>query len=574
MNARVVPQPRRSPLWQRLTGLLAALVLLAIAAGLRLFHITTAYDLHIDEVTYTAIADSVAAHGSVRLHGEEFFLHPPMFFWIFGILVRILGSPQLHSQEILTYRPLSVAFSVITCAALIAIVSHATTRRIGLVAGALFAIDAFAIRFDSRLFLEPLATTFTALGYLALVLGRRRRASGQARAIAAGLLFGCAMLTKDTALLVFAPALLAAFSGRVLPRSTAALALLASGAVYLAYLAGLLVANDLGAWFHEKTSGFRRLAGADQLTGFNAPDSPTLTSRLSAHLEQFGASYMIIAVGTAAALYVVCRLWRARRPGVDARLLLCFWQLSAVAFLAYAMLFGTLEEQMFYFVLVPSIPALCIAATLLAGAPGKVRWVRPAFVRPILGGAAGMVLLFSLATWQRVHTTRSDNYARAVHYVNRELPEGTTIAVTEGVGQFLLPKARLGEWTTPKDFRRQRVDYVLVSTALVEQGFGLATPGLIDRLAKNSTIAGRWGPNPESLLVLYRLQAGPHSTTSRDPRTLSGCSTAQRRPHPCPRTEIPSHDVRSLPQYQAGPVAPWRRCPTVTAQNSKSSSPS
>jgi 4-amino-4-deoxy-L-arabinose transferase-like glycosyltransferase len=518
MNARVVLQRRRSPLWQRLTGVSGALVLLAVAAGLRLFHIATAYDLHIDEVTYTAIADSFAGNGSVRLYGQEFFLHPPMFFWIFGILVRFLGSPELRSQEILTYRPLSVAFSVITCAALIAIVSHATTRRIGLVAGALFAVDAFAIRFDSRLFLEPLATTFTVLGYLALVLGRRRRASGQARAIAAGFLFGCAMLTKDTALLVFAPALLAAFiSGRVLPRSTAALALLASGAVYLAYLAGLLVANDLGAWFHEKTSGFRRLAGANQLTGFNAPDSPTLTSRLSAHLEQFGASYMIIAAGTAAALYVVCRLWRAHRPGVDARLLLCFWQLSAVAFLAYAMLFGTLEEQMFYFVLVPSIPALCIAATLLAGLPGEVRWVRPAFVRRILGGAAGILLLFSLAAWQRVHTTRSDNYARAVHYVNRELPKGTTIAVTEGVGQFLLPKARLGEWTTPEDFRRQRVDYVLVSTALVEQGFGLATPALIHWLANNSTIAGRWGPSPESLLVLYRLKRA-HTPPQAVPR--------------------------------------------------------
>ena len=520
MNARVVLQPRRSPLWRRLTGLLAALMVLAVAAGLRLFHIATAYDLHIDEVTYTAIANSVAADGSVSLHGEGFFLHPPMFFWIFGVLVRILGSPALSSQEILAYRPLSVAFSVITCAALIAIVSHATTRRIGLMAGALFAVDAFAIRFDSRLFLEALATTFTALGYLALVLGRRRPASGQARGIAAGLLFGCALLTKDTALLVFAPALLAAFiSGRMLPRQTAALALLASGAVYLAYLASLLVAHDLGAWFDEKTSGLRRLAGADQLTGFNAPDSPTLTSRLIAHLEQFGASYVIIAVGTAAALYVVCRLWSARRPGVDARLLLCFWQLSAVAFLAYAVLVGTLEEQMFYFVLVPSIPALCIAAMLLAGVPGEVRRVRPAFVRPILGGAAVMVLLCSLAAWQPVHTTRSDNYARAVDYVNRELPKGTTIAVTEGIAQFLLPKASLGEWTTPEDFRRQRVDYVLVNTALVEQGYGVATPALIDWLANNATIAGRWGPSPETLLVLYRLKqahAPPQAVTRGD----------------------------------------------------------
>lgn len=587
MNGRVVPQPRRSrPLWRTLTRLLPALVLLAVAAGLRLFHIATAYDLHIDEVTYTTIADSVAADGSVELHGEAFFLHPPMFFWIFGVLVRILGGPELISREILAYRPLGVAFSVITCAALIAIVSHTTTRRIGLMAGALFAVDAFAIRFDSRLFLEALATTFIALGYLILILGRRRCASDQAPAIAAGILFGCAMLTKDTALLVFVPALIAAFiTGRALPRPSAALALLVSAAVYLVYLAGLLVANDLGAWFDEKTSGFRRLAGADQITGFNAPDGPSLTSRLSANLEQLLASYIIILAGTAAALYVVSRLWRARHPRADPWLLVCFWQLSAVAFLAYAMLFGTLEEQMFYFVLVPSIPALCIAATLLAVAPEKVPFVRPALVEPILDAAVVMVLVLSLAAWQRAHTTRSDNYARTVDYVERDLPKGTTIAVTEGVGQFLLPKARLGEWTDPEDLRRQGVDYVLVNTRLVEQGYGLATPALIEWLANNATIGSRWSSGSESLLVLYRLKqaqtqpgtvtrqgygtATPslgdyvarHATTtgrwrssqdnflvpyalerpssSRKVQQLSASSAPQRRPRPFPPMETP-----------------------------------
>jgi 4-amino-4-deoxy-L-arabinose transferase-like glycosyltransferase len=513
------PTGRRSA-WRRIIALSPALAILAAAAGLRLFHIATAYDLHIDEVTYTTVADSVAGGGGVALHGAPFFLHPPMLFWILGGLVRMLGRPELLSDEILSYRPLSVAFSVITCAALIAIVGHATTRRTGLLAGALFAVDAFAIRFDSRLFLEAPAMTFTALAYLTLVLGARRPASGRAWAIAAGVLFGCAMLTKDTVLLVFAPALLVALvAGRALPRPAAALALLTSGAVYLVYLAGLLVSGDLGAWLHQKTGGFRRLAGADQLTGFNNPDSPPLSARLAANLEQFSVSYLVIVCGTAAALYVVCRLWRGGRPRADACLLLGLWQLSAVGFLAYAMLFGTLEEQMFYFVLVPSIPALCVAATLLASEPREARRISPRVVRPVLDGATVMVLVLSLAAWHRVHTMRSDNYAQAVAYVERDLPKGTTIAVTEGIGQFLLPDVRLGEWTTPDDLRRQGVDYVLVNSRLVDQGYGVATPTLARWLARNATVARVFGPSPESLLVLHRLnRAGttPRVANRRD----------------------------------------------------------
>ena len=510
MSAHASPR-QREPVWRRGTTLWPVLVLLALAAGLRLFHITTAYDLHIDEVSYTEIAGSVADDDGVLLYGEPFFLHPPMLFWFLGGLLRVLGRPELLSQEILAYRPLSVAFSLVTCAALIAIVGHATTRRVGLVAGVLFAVDAFAIRFDSRIFLEAPAMTFTALGYLALVARAGRAKDPVPWAIAAGLLFGCGLLIKDTVLLVFAPALLAAFvTGRALPRPTAAIALVTSAALYLAYLAGLLIAGDLGAWFAEKTSGIRRLAGADQVTGFNAPDGPTLTSRLSANLEQFGASYVIIAVGSMAALYGVRRLWHAHGARANACLLLCFWQLSAVAFLAYATLFGTLEEQMFYFVLVPSIPALCVAATRLAGAPGEARWVRPAFVRRVLDGATAFVLVLSLAAWLHVHTTRSDNYVRAVDFVERELPTGTTIAVTEEVGQFLLPKARLGEWTAPEDFRRQSVDYVVVNTRLIQQGYGLAKPALATWLTRHATVAGQWGSSDDDRLVLYRLkQAGP-----------------------------------------------------------------
>ncbi|MEJ7785195.1 MAG: glycosyltransferase family 39 protein, partial [Solirubrobacteraceae bacterium] len=504
---------QRVPALRMLATRWPALVLVVAAASLRLFHVATAYDIHVDEVSYTKLAGSVAAGDGVLLDDKPFFLHPPMFFWVLGGLIRILGSPGLLSEEILALRPLNIALSVITCAALIAMVERATTKKIGLVAGALFAVDAFAIRFDSRLFLETAAMTFTALAYLVLIKGGDRPVPGRARAITAGLLFGCATLTKDTALIVFAPALLAALAtGRALPRRSAVLTLATAGAVYVVYLLSLLLAGDFAAFFSEKTSGFRRLTGADQPTGFDRANGPTLGDRLIANLSEFSASYAMIALGSIAALFIVSELWRTRGARADARLLLCFWQLSAVLYLAYAKLFGTLEEQMFYFLLIPSVTTICIAGMLLASEPRTARWVRPALVKPVLLAATVMILVSSLTAWYHVHTTTSNGYASAVDYFERELPAGTTVAVTEDVGQFLLPNVRLGVWTKPDDFRRQGVDYVLISTQLIAQGYGTATPALADYLARNATTAGRWRSSQDNFLVLYALE---HPISSR-----------------------------------------------------------
>ncbi len=507
MSAQDPSRRQRGPSRARLATIWPALVVLVAAASLRLFHVTTAYDLHVDEISYTLLASSVAAGDGVMLHGELFFLHPPMFVWVLGGLIRIFGSPESLSEQVLLFRPLSVAFSVVTCAALIATVGHATTRRSGLAAGTLFAVDAFAIRFDSRLFLEAGATTFTVLAYLILVVRGGRPGPGRVWAIAAGLLFGCATLTKDTALLVFAPALLAAcVTGRALPRRSATLTLATAGVVYLVYLASLLIVGDLGPWFSEKTSGFRRLTGVDQLTGFNRSNSPALGDRLVANLHQFGASYVTIVLGSIAALFVLSHLWRRRGARTDACLLLCFWQLSASLFLAYSKLFGTLEEQMFYFLLVPSVTTVCVAGALLIHAPGAARWVRPTLVKPSLAATTLIVYAFSLTSWYDTRTATADGYASVVDYVEREIPAGTTVAVTEDVGQFLLPKVRLGAWTKPDDFRRQGVDYVLISTQLIAQGYGVATPALVDYLSRNATVAGQWRSSKDNLLMLYKLK--------------------------------------------------------------------
>ena len=57
----------------------------------RLIAIDTAYDLFIDEITYTNIAINVAHGHGVTLYGQPFDLHPPAGFGLFGLAILVFG---------------------------------------------------------------------------------------------------------------------------------------------------------------------------------------------------------------------------------------------------------------------------------------------------------------------------------------------------------------------------------------------------------------------------------------------------------------------------------------------------
>ena len=65
---------------------------MAFALVLRVIGLHTATDLHIDEVTYCEIADSVAIGNGIELRGRPFDLHPPGFFLLLGGLIDISGA--------------------------------------------------------------------------------------------------------------------------------------------------------------------------------------------------------------------------------------------------------------------------------------------------------------------------------------------------------------------------------------------------------------------------------------------------------------------------------------------------
>jgi hypothetical protein len=452
----------------------AAALFAGLALVLRLIEIRSATELHIDEVTYTEIAASVAAGHGVQLHGEAFNLHPPAFFYVLGAIMRLLGpsSQPTSVEHILDLRLVPAIIGSCTVALLTTLVSRTAGLAAGALAGLLYALDAFVIRFDSRLFLEAQTMFFVIAGVLAFT-ARRSPVLG-------GLAFGLALLTKDTAayLTVLPLLLVAAFVPTPGLRRKALIAVAIAIGVYLAYLLVVLAGGGIVPLLDEKTSGLLRLLGVRQETGFNRAGGVTLIETLRRNLPLYGASYALCGIGTLCALARVRQIRSGTAPlGLT---LLVAVQLGAFVHLVYGVFVGTLEEQMFYLLAVPSLACVALALPLLRA--------RRAWLRPAAAAICALWLLASAGSWIALRAAGDDTYRSYAAWTQANLPAGARVAVTEEIAQFVEHDAVVGEWNTPREVRDSGAQYALISTRLVQDGFGLAGAGLERWLDRNGRV--------------------------------------------------------------------------------------
>ena len=472
---------------QRLFGWLWAPLVLVATVAVRAFGNARGYDVFVDEVTYLRVSESVARDLGVRLYGEPFFLHPPALFFLEAGWLKVFGPFPDVIDGVMATRWLVFLLAGVT-AVLAVRLAHVLAGRWAAVATfVLVLLDPFLVRINSRNLLETPTLLFALAGILVLAtpLARDERLTLR-RAAAGGVLLGLAVLTKDTAALAVSLPLLYL----LLRRSTRVAALVAGLTLTLTYLPYPLVSALVGHWdtlVTEKSVGAMRLSGHVQLTGFNAPGAASFSDRIVERLSFYGASYALMAAGGVAALYLVLR-------GRPAHRLVGWWAGASYLLAGYSIVRGTLEEQLFYFVLLPAAVAVPVAvATWAAGrAPRRRRRAVPVW---------GLVLLAvwtapAVLSYVEVHTQRDDAYAQMVAYVDDELGRETAprIGVTSDPASVLLRGSQIFRVSTPAGVQRQRVDYILVSTSAVENGTSSVTPALqrlIDRSELVHEVDGR-----------------------------------------------------------------------------------
>lgn len=455
-----------------------------VTVGLRLFHLRQAYDVFLDESTYSRISAGAAVDGRLVFGNYPFYLHGPLSFYLQALWIRAFGITGTAIEVIDGLRFFNVLVAGVVAVLAFSIVRSVASRAAALLAAALFAFDPFIISFDSRLFLETLATMWVLLGfYLLLPLageGSQRPSAARRRALAGGFAFGLALLTKETsAPLYLLPLLWCIVRGEPLRRSPAVTALVTAALTYLPYPLVVVATGGASQLFQQKFGGIERMLGLVQATGYNRPGAPSLFSRVTADLNIFLMTYVLIALGVLAAVMLY-------RRGSSRQRLVGIWGLAALSMLAFQIAQGTIEEQMFYYLVVPSIVTVACGLSLVSA---DLRATRARTAAVLVAFAA--IGAFDLVTWVDAHTRSDTAIVRAVAWMQGHAPADTRVApLADGI-QLLLPDYVLlfnpeaGD-VSPAQLRAAGTELVITSSLQAEQGYSAASPSLLKWLSQHA----------------------------------------------------------------------------------------
>ncbi|PRY15267.1 ArnT family glycosyltransferase [Kineococcus rhizosphaerae] len=465
-----------------------ALAVLVVALAARLYRIDTAYEIHVDEVSYADTATAVADGQGLTMFGVPFHLHPPGYFVLLAVVEKVLAPFGLSEADrfaqVLHLRPAGAVLGALTCALVTVLVDRLAGRVPAVLAGLVLALDPFANRWDSRVFLEAPATLFSVTAISCLVaLVQQERPRGRL-VVGTGLAVAACTLCKEPyAFLAALPPLVLLVTGRLARRRDTGTVLAITVVANVGLLGALAAAGEFGDWWTEQSSGFLRLVGQDQSTGYNAPGAQSASSSFTEHLATFVPSVVLALLGALSAAVVLLPLlrplWRTRRLPADperaGRAVTSLWTACAFAYVGYAFCFGTFEEQNVSMLLAPAATG---SGVLLAAV------LRPRTRRRTVaaGLAVGLLLGASLTSWAHVHAGEDDSYLRVRDYLAAHVPLDARIAMTEVTGQFLYEGYDISAADTWAELGSEHVDLVLLSTELVSRGYGTASPELLSEL--------------------------------------------------------------------------------------------
>jgi 4-amino-4-deoxy-L-arabinose transferase-like glycosyltransferase len=509
-------------------AVLAAGVFL-LTTALRMVKVGRSADLFVDELIYRQLGVSAAQGGFPRTSEGLFFLHPPGYFYVEAAWGKLVGiSPDLVTG-VYQARLVNVLLGGATAVLVLLLVTMAGSRTAGVVAALLFALDPYIIRQNDRVMLDTQTVLFVLAGYLVLLpLAREPQPQRpRLRAAAAGLLFGLALLTKDhSALITVLPLLLALVLGWG-PSARLLLTTLGTCLVpYGLYVALVSLNGHIGPFWNAKTRGAARLIGIVQESGFHAPGTPSLTSRLLDQVTTYATTYALLLLGPVAMVILL----RQKDPVLK---MLALFHLCAGLTLLFALAHGTLEEQALYLLIVPTLVVL--GAALAIG----TEWFRQhdgrrVLRRILLVGTVGFLtasVAFAGVSYVKGRTGRDDGYAELRGYMARHVPQGSAVIAADGgasggVSSWALrDDYEVGDWVTPADRSRAHARYLVVPWKVIDQGYGRMDARTARRLAHEGRLVFAFHGRSYGTLALYRLplpDTAHHRSADKHSRTGAG----------------------------------------------------
>lgn len=486
-------RPTPSALWQ----VVLALAVFGTAFGAAAWRIDQAPDVFTDEILYTRTGVRVAGEGAmVWDSGRPVFVHPPLYFLAEAAYWRIAGAriPPLYAAGDIFASVYHARYLNALLAGLTAVLLYLSGRRLhgnglGLFVAVLFALDPFGLRTNRRAMLETMAAFLTLAGMM-IVLNHRADAGGRlspSRAVVAGLLLGAGLLTKELTFTAVLAVLLFGLWELWRNRRTRRpekggpfrlisqpvfVAVAVASLTYSLYPLWMLASGDWAGFVEVKWLSLQRLLGMVQISGWNRP-GVSLADFLLQRLADYGSSYLLLALAGVATLWLILR-HRHERIGR----LLGSWGVVLYTVHGFVALFGSGNDQFFYFLLVPAILLVGYPLATLPQGPGGL-----GRHRRILAATLLLVLLlpYNTARWWSAYGVGVDNgYRRLAAYVREHLPPNDLLNATGDAlkFQYFFPERPIAQAATPEEAQAVGVRFFALAPKDVQARFGRTTPKL------------------------------------------------------------------------------------------------
>jgi hypothetical protein len=333
----------------------SALVLFALALFVNGFRHTLTPDVHIDEMIYGSVGQDVASGKGLTVQTMPFFWQPPLFFLVEAPIIRLAGLGNSGVMDVaLQMRLLNAGLGAATALGLFWLGWRLRGMWAGWAMALLYISDPFVM------------WVLFALWFCWSSSGRW---SWKRRAIA-GVLFGCALLSKELTFFALGVPILLWLRKEMSWKEPAGI-LGFAGLTYAVYPIWSYAVGWGGQFLDLKRFQYDRLVGVFQYSGWNRP-GVSFTQALLVNAADYWTSYLCILLAVPAMVI----LWRRKDR---ASKFLSSWVLVTFVFFAGLVKFGTLNDQFFYYLMIPVLA--CVAYVYSFNLPQIVNTARRAWRR-------------------------------------------------------------------------------------------------------------------------------------------------------------------------------------------------
>jgi len=434
MTLRAPPRRR----WPT-TAMVSTTLVFALALVANGFRHALAPDIHVDELIYASVVQNLAGGKGLSVQGQPFFWQPPLFFLVEWPIAKVFGLAGVNTFDAtLQLRLLNGGIGALTAAGLFALGWRLRGWWTAWAMALLFLTDPFVVRVVRRLYIEPFAALWI-LGALWLCHASAGRWTWRRR-IATGVLFGLAILSKELAAYALLIPLILWLRRDLRWREPVGI-VAAAAVTYALYPLWAAAVGERAYFLSLKRFQYDHLVGVFHFNGFNRP-GVSFVQALADNAGDYWTSYVCIGLAVPATAY----LWfRGDRTGR----FLAAWSGTSFGLIAALAKFGSLEDQFFYFLMLPVLGVLGYVYSFAL--PGLWRRLRDAWrdrepLRLVAAVNAALVALVialavlrpNIQVWvTRFYTGQDHGYTDLLASIDRNIPAGQTIDSPGGSSEEL-----------------------------------------------------------------------------------------------------------------------------------------